>query len=206
MLGWAVQAGMEAELNGYSQWPPSSPDLSSVCKRHRQFAAPSRKVQRHLPCRQPPLPWKDVASTHLPPQEDVKERSIWLWENKRSQYLSLVKLLTSCLTSSKTRALHLPCSGWLRDKQKWLHCRDAEFEFSLSKPQQLVTPLMPTSCAKPHCSQLTVARPSPPTNSNSSPGPQTQAMQNYPMTAASMSWDPLGNQYHLLFALLSVAS
>lgn len=65
---------------------------------------------------------------------------------------------------------------------------------------------MPTSCAKPHCSQLTVARPSPPTNSNSSPGPQTQAMQNYPMTAASMSWDPLGNQYHLLFALLSIAS
>lgn len=127
--------------------------------------APSRTLQWHLPGRQSPLPWKDVASIHLPPQGDVKKRSIWLWENKRSRYLSLVKLLTYCLTSSKTRALHLPLSGWLQDKQQWLYCRDAEFEFSLSKPQQLVTPLILTGCAKAHSSQITVAGPS---TSNSS--------------------------------------
>lgn len=39
--------------------------------------------------------------------------------NERSWYLSLVKLLTYCLTSGKTRALHLPGSGW-PDEQKRL--------------------------------------------------------------------------------------
>lgn len=160
-----MPAGLEEKLNACSQWLSSSPDPSLSCKWHRQHRT-LWKVSWHLPCHQPPLLWKEVDSTHLPPPEDVKERSIWFWENNRSWYPSLVKLLTYCLTSSKTRALHLPRSGWLWDKQKLLYCRDAEFEFSLSKPQQLVTPLMPTSYAKAHFSQLTVAGLCPPTNSN----------------------------------------
>lgn len=140
---------------------PSSPNLSPLCEWHRKHSTLWEAVVAFTLS---PATFALKGGGFYPsatPRRCKREEHMVLrkWEVLVSQLGKAIDLLSDLWQDT------CPPSAQLRlVRQEEPLCRDAEFEFSLSEPQQLVTPLMLTSYIKAHFSQLIEAGSSQPTN------------------------------------------